>query len=266
MGEELSSACLAMAEGACRAAEVKLLVVGCGGIGCELLKNLVTSGFNDITMIDLDAVDMSNLNRQFLFHKAHVGKSKAMATEESLRRMRPDVGLIALHDSITSTKYNVSWFKRFDLVLNALDNHAARCHINRMCLAADVLLVESGSEGYLGQVSVIKKGLTECYKCQPKRHRKTYPGCTIRNTPSEPEHCIVWAKHLFNQLFGEEDPEEDVWRTPTTRKPVSSRSGQPKKPPMLPKTASLRGNGPKTSNMMLADCSRSSLATTLSTC
>ena len=60
------------------------------------------------------------------------------------------------------------------------------------------------------QVTVIRKGKTECYECQPKPHQKTFPGCTIRNTPSEPIHCIVWAKHLFNQLFGEADPDEDV--------------------------------------------------------
>lgn len=100
-----------------------------------------------------------------------------------------------------------------------------------MCLAADIPLIESGTAGYLGQVTVIKKvrkngnyagyytvhhkcdeikctskyvkepllfqGLTECYECQPKPAQKTFPGCTIRNTPSEPIHCIVWAKHLF---------------------------------------------------------------------
>ena len=47
------------------------------------------------------------------------------------------------------------------------------------------------------QVTVIRKGETECYDCQPKPHQKTFPGCTIRNTPSEPVHCIVWSKHLF---------------------------------------------------------------------
>jgi len=94
--------------------------------------------------------------------------------------------------------------------MNALDNRAARNHVNRMCLAANVTLVESGSAGYLGQVQVIRKGETECYECKPKGGAKTYPGCTIRNTPSEPIHCIVWAKHLFNQLWGEGDPDEDV--------------------------------------------------------
>jgi len=95
------------------------------------------------------------------------------------------------------SEFGLSFFKRFTVVLNALDNRAARNHVNRMCLAADVPLIESGTAGYEGQVELIKKGLSQCYECTPKAAQKTYPGCTIRNTPSEPIHCIVWAKHLF---------------------------------------------------------------------
>lgn len=116
--------------------------------------------------------------------------------------------------------YGLNFFKGFALCLNALDNRAARNHVNRMCLAADIPLVESGTAGYLGQVTVIRKGKTECYECQPKPHQKTFPGCTIRNTPSEAIHCIVWAKHLFNQLFGESDPDEDV--SPDTEDPEAA--------------------------------------------
>ncbi|XP_066992767.2 SUMO-activating enzyme subunit 2 isoform X2 [Anabrus simplex] len=104
--------------------------------------------------------------------------------------------------------------------MNALDNRAARNHVNRMCLAADVPLIESGTAGYEGQVELIKKNLTQCYECLPKAPQKTFPGCTIRNTPSEPIHCIVWAKHLFNQLFGEYDADEDV--SPDTADPEAA--------------------------------------------
>lgn len=91
----------------------------------------------------------------------------------------------------------MNFFKKFNVVLNALDNRAARNHVNRMCLNAEVPLIESGTAGYNGQVELIKKGLTQCYECTPKATQKSFPGCTIRNTPSEPIHCIVWAKHLF---------------------------------------------------------------------
>jgi len=195
----------------------KILVVGAGGIGCELLKNLVLTGFKDIEVIDLDTIDVSNLNRQFLFQKRHVGKSKAQVARESALRFNPDASITARHDNVMSSEYGVDYFKQFNVVLNALDNRAARNHVNRMCLAADVPLVESGTAGYLGQATVIKKGVTECYECQPKPTQKTFPGCTIRNTPSEPIHCIVWAKHLFNQLFGEADADEEV--SPDTEDP-----------------------------------------------
>uniref|UniRef100_A0A131Y271 SUMO-activating enzyme subunit n=1 Tax=Ixodes ricinus TaxID=34613 RepID=A0A131Y271_IXORI len=192
------------------AKDAKILVVGAGGIGCELLKNLVLSGFSEIEVIDLDTIDVSNLNRQFLFQKVHVGKSKALVAKESAEKLNPNVKITAHHDTIIKPEYGVDFFKQFSIVMNALDNRGARSHVNRMCLAANVPLIESGTAGYLGQVSPIFKGATECYECQPRPAQKTYPGCTIRNTPSEPIHCIVWAKHLFNQLFGEADADEDV--------------------------------------------------------
>jgi len=200
--------------------ESRLLVVGAGGIGCELLKNIVLTGFKDIEVIDLDTIDVSNLNRQFLFQKQHVGKSNSSVARESALRFAPDAKIKAYHDSIMKEEYGINFYKNFSICLNALDNRAARNHVNRMCLAANIPLVESGTAGYLGQVTVIRKGKTECYECQPKPRQKTFPGCTIRNTPSEPIHCIVWAKHLFNQLFGEDDPDQDV--SPDTEDPEAA--------------------------------------------
>lgn len=160
------------------------------------------------------------MNRQFLFQKEHVGKSKANVARETALKFNPNVEIKAFHDSIFSTDYGVSFYQRFSLVLNALDNRAARNHVNRMCLNAKVPLIESGTSGYNGQVELIQRGVTQCYECTPKPVQKTYPGCTIRNTPSEPVHCIVWAKHLFNQLFGEVNADEDV--SPDTADPEAS--------------------------------------------
>src|SRR5579871_5080378 len=56
----------------------RILMVGAGGIGCELLKNLVLTGFGEIHIVDLDTIDLSNLNRQFLFRHEHIKKSKAL--------------------------------------------------------------------------------------------------------------------------------------------------------------------------------------------
>lgn len=194
--------------------ECRLLLVGAGGIGCEVLKSLTLSGFNNIDVIDLDTIDVSNLNRQFLFNKSHVGKSKSEVAVQIAKEnysLKKDLNLNAIHNSVMSSEFDRDYFKKYTLVINALDNRAARSHVNRMCLNADVPLIESGTEGYLGQVSFIKKSMTACYECDGlRRDGRTYATCTIRNTPSQPIHCIVWAKYLFHQLFGDEDPDNDV--------------------------------------------------------
>lgn len=189
----------------------KVLMVGAGGIGCELLKSLALSGFQDIHIIDMDTIEVSNLNRQFLFRHTHVGQSKAKVARDAVLRFRPQISITSYHANVKDSDFNVDFFKQFSVVLNGLDNLDARRHVNRLCLAAAVPLVESGTTGFLGQVTVHIKGQTECYECQPKPAPKTYPVCTITSTPSKFVHCIVWAKELlFAKLFGDKNQDNDL--------------------------------------------------------
>jgi ubiquitin-like 1-activating enzyme E1 B len=66
-------------------------------------------------------------------------------------RFRPNARIVAHHDNVKDPKFDATFFSRFDVVLNGLDNMEARRHVNRMCLSAGVPLVESGTAGYLGQ-------------------------------------------------------------------------------------------------------------------
>ncbi|KAF3495609.1 hypothetical protein DY000_02057277 [Brassica cretica] len=189
----------------------KVLMVGAGGIGCELLKTLALSGFQDIHIIDMDTIEVSNLNRQFLFRRSHVGQSKAKVARDAVLRFRPHINIRSYHANVKNPEFDVDFFKQFDVVLNGLDNLDARRHVNRLCLAADVPLVESGTTGFLGQVTVHVKGKTECYECQTKPAPKTYPVCTITSTPTKFVHCIVWAKDLlFAKLFGDKNQDNDL--------------------------------------------------------
>uniref|UniRef100_A0A803LDM5 SUMO-activating enzyme subunit n=1 Tax=Chenopodium quinoa TaxID=63459 RepID=A0A803LDM5_CHEQI len=189
----------------------KVLMVGAGGIGCELLKTLALSGFQDIHIIDMDTIEVSNLNRQFLFRQSHVGQSKAKVARDAVLKFRPHISITAHHANIKSSEFNVDFFKQFDVILNGLDNLGARRHVNRIRLAAGVPLVESGTTGFLGQVAVHVKDITECYECYPKPAPKSYPVCTITNTPSKFVHCIVWAKDLlFAKLFGDKNQDNDL--------------------------------------------------------
>ncbi|PRP83857.1 hypothetical protein PROFUN_08888 [Planoprotostelium fungivorum] len=183
----------------------KILMVGAGGIGCELLKNLVLTGFHDIEIIDIDTIDLSNLNRQFLFQRKHIGMPKSQVAKESALRFNPDANILAHHGNIKDSKYGPEFFKKFTLVMNALDNIDARRHVNRLCIATETPLIESATEGYLGQIQVIKRGVMECYECQPKPAPKTYAYCTIRSSPTKPIHCIIWAKEEFLTHFGDQE-------------------------------------------------------------
>ncbi len=177
-------------------------ITGAGGIGCEILKNLVLVGVMNIEVIDLDTIDVSNLNRQFLFRPKHVGMSKAIVAAEAVKIFNPDVNIKAHHGNIKDSKFGIEYFKTFSLIMNALDNVDARKHVNRLCLSSNICLIDSGTTGYKGQVQPIMKGITVCYECKPKQTQKVYPICTIRSTPDKPVHCIVWAKECFTLLFG----------------------------------------------------------------
>lgn len=77
--------------------------------------------------------------------------------KETAGKFNPNVKIEAIHANIKDPQFNIKWFKRFNLVFNALDNVDARRHVNRMCLTANVPLIESGTTGYHGQVQPIKQ-------------------------------------------------------------------------------------------------------------
>lgn len=182
----------------------RLLVVGAGGVGCELVKNLASVGFAHVTLIDLDTIDFSNLNRQFLFRRQHVGKPKATQAAQAIQSLLPGTVVKGIMANIKNPQFSVDFFKTFSVVCNALDNLDARRHVNRMCLAAKVPLIDSGSTGYTGQVDVLGQGY-ECYDCIKRPEPRSFAVCTIRSTPERPVHCVVWAKFLLQLVFGPPD-------------------------------------------------------------
>lgn len=188
----------------------KVLMVGAGGIGCELLKDLVLTGYGEIHIVDLDTITLSNLNRQFLFRQKDIDKSKSLTVKEAVQSFNYlGAKLISHHGNIMDAKqFPIGWWNQFSYVLNALDNLEARRYVNKICLFTKTPLMESGTTGYDGQIQPIFPYVSECFECQAKATPKTYPVCTIRSTPSKPVHCITWAKEfLFQQLFDESKAE-----------------------------------------------------------
>lgn len=126
------------------------------------------TGFHRLEIIDLDHIDVSNLNRQFLFRARHVGQSKAQVAREMALGFNPRAEIVAHHNNIKAEQYGLDYFRGFDLVLNALDNIDARRHVNRMCLATGRPMIDAGTTGYIGQVTVMKKDQAACYECEAK--------------------------------------------------------------------------------------------------
>ena len=132
-----------------------------------------------------------------------------VAKQSAERFNHKGVVIEAYHNNIKDPQFHVPFFSSFDIVFNALDNVDARRHVNKMVIAADVPMVDCGTTGFHGHTQVIKKGIFPCYDCVPKATPTSFPVCTIRSTPSQPIHCIVWAKsYLFSEMFGVS--EEDV--------------------------------------------------------
>lgn len=188
-----------------RLAETKILVTGAGGIGCELLKCLVVSGFKKISVIDMDSIEKTNLNRQFLFNKSSIGKYKSEIVKERIRQLRNDDSLdisAYVGDLKDNRKFPISFYQNFDLIINALDNLDARMYMNNIACTLKIPLINGGTEGNLGFVGCydLSKS-TPCYSCTYKVKKETIPVCSIRLNPTKLEHCIGWALNIYEMLF-----------------------------------------------------------------
>ncbi|KAJ1330030.1 hypothetical protein BSLG_009818 [Batrachochytrium salamandrivorans] len=203
----------------------KILVIGAGGLGCELLKNLALSGFTDIHLIDMDTIDVSNLNRQFLFRRTDIGKSKAIVAAEFIMRRIPGVLVTPYYGKIQDK--DETYYSQFSIIICGLDSVEARRWINATIVGMfdqdipETLkpIIDGGTEGFKGQSRVILPRITACYECSLDMQTKpvTFPMCTIANTPRLPEHCIEWAssvawpKEFPDKRVDGDDPEHIRW-------------------------------------------------------
>ncbi|KDN52754.1 hypothetical protein K437DRAFT_220214 [Tilletiaria anomala UBC 951] len=198
----------------------KTLVIGAGGLGCEILANLALTGFKEIHVIDMDEIDVSNLNRQFLFREKDVGRPKAVVAAEYVERRVPGVKIVPYHGKIQDK--DDAYYMQFNIIICGLDSVEARRWINATVVNmaqvdpanqdAYKALIDGGTEGFKGQARVILPTITSCYECSLDllNRQTTYPICTIANTPRLPEHCIEWASVLeWPRVHGDKNIDND---------------------------------------------------------
>lgn len=189
----------------------KTFLVGCGALGCEFLKNFamlgVACGPNGlVTVTDNDRIEVSNLSRQFLFREENVGQPKSIAASNSVKLMNPALNVQALEMLVapsTESTFNHEFWSKQDFITNALDNIKARLYVDSKCVFYEKPLLESGTLGTKCNVQVILPFKSQSYADGPKDQEDgdAIPMCTLRNFPSEIEHCIEWARAQFTDLF-----------------------------------------------------------------
>jgi ubiquitin-activating enzyme E1 len=190
--------------------DLSTFVVGAGALGCEYLKNFALMGMGcgegkgEVCVTDMDRIEISNLNRQFLFRREHVGHMKADVAAKAARRMNTALRMRVYEDRVGSDTEDVfddEFWDSLDVVCNALDNVPARLYVDGRCVLYDLPLLESGTLGPKANCQVIVPYETENYGNSRDAPETQYAICTIKNFPYAIQHTIQWARELFEGVF-----------------------------------------------------------------
>jgi adenylyltransferase/sulfurtransferase len=142
----------------------RVLVVGCGGLGCPVLQYLAAAGVGTLGLLDFDTVDDSNLQRQVLYATADVGRPKAVVAAEKLGAQNPFIKL-QTHQVVLSASNALALFAEYDIVVDCSDNFATRYLVNDACVVLAKPLVFGAIFKFEGQVTVFNYQNGPTYRC-----------------------------------------------------------------------------------------------------
>ncbi|NWF92898.1 MAG: HesA/MoeB/ThiF family protein [Syntrophaceae bacterium] len=142
----------------------KVLIVGVGGLGSPVACYLARAGVGTLGIVDSDTVELSNLHRQMIYSSDDIGKKKAVAAQNRLQRVNPDVKVVPYVLRLTSENI-MELIKNYDIVVDGTDNFPTRYLVNDACVLAKKTLVFGAFFRYEGQAMVIKPGEGPCLRC-----------------------------------------------------------------------------------------------------
>lgn len=242
-----------------KVANMKQFLVGAGAIGCEMLKNWAMIGLGTgpegkIIITDMDSIEKSNLNRQFLFRAKDVGHMKSDCAASAVQAMNPELKghIVCLKDRVSADTehiFNEDFWSGLDGVTNALDNVEARTYVDRRCVFFHKALLESGTLGTKGNTQVVLPNLTESYSSSQDPPEQSFPMCTLRSFPNKIEHTIAWARELFDSSFIRPAETVNLYLTQTGYLESTLKQGNEK-----PTLEMLRDSLTKDKAMSFEDC------------
>jgi len=170
-------------EGQLKLKNSKVLVIGAGGLGCPALLYLAAAGVGTIGIVDFDAVDISNLQRQILYSTTDIGKQKAICAALHLKANNPTIDIECYNEKLT-VKNAIEIFTKYDIIIDGTDNFETRYLINDACVLCGKILIYGCIEKFEGQVSVFNSPLSAgkrsaTYRCLfPKPPESVQVNCS----------------------------------------------------------------------------------------
>jgi molybdopterin/thiamine biosynthesis adenylyltransferase len=145
--------------------DARVLVVGAGGLGAPVLMYLAGAGVGTIGVIDDDAVDGSNLQRQIIHTDARIGMAKVFSAQQAMEGLNPFVTIRPYQRRLTE-EIAAELFADYDLILDGTDNFDTRYLVNRVAAQAGIPLIAAAITQWEGQLSVYDPARgTPCYEC-----------------------------------------------------------------------------------------------------
>ena len=202
---------------------LNIFVIGAGALGCEYLKNFAMMGIscnnNDnnkkgiLTLTDFDKIELSNLNRQFLFRENNIGQFKSMVAKDLVKQMNNSLNINSYTNIVCSDTENIfedEFWDNQNIIFNAVDNVKARMYLNEKVVIHQKYHVDAGTLGVNSSNGFFLKNISSTYKEQngdKKEEDDSNDGltgmCTIHSFPTSIKHCIEWARNEYASIFTE---------------------------------------------------------------
>ncbi len=142
----------------------KVMVIGAGALGNEVIKNLALMGIGHLFIVDFDKVEAANLSRSILFREGDNNRSKAEIAAARAKSINPDIHVQYMNGDVT-TQLGLGIVRRMDVIIGCLDNREARLAVNRFCYWVNKPWVDGAIQELLGLVRVFVPGQGACYEC-----------------------------------------------------------------------------------------------------
>ena len=142
----------------------KVMVIGAGALGNEVIKNLALMGIGNLFIVDFDKIEAANLSRSVLFRESDNNRSKAEIAAARAKSINPNIHVQYMNGDVTS-QLGLGIIRRMDVVIGCLDNREARLAVNRFCYWVNKPWVDGAIQELLGLVRVFVPGQGACYEC-----------------------------------------------------------------------------------------------------